>query len=93
MNLTRSMAGSEENGKGPFGHGAGAKGHWIVGVDVCGSGNGNIKWTPSFLLQETKLCQANFPAPAVPSSIRLWEEAYDCSSKELNPAKKKVEVS
>ena len=64
-----------------------------VGVDVGGSGNRNIKWTPSLLLQEAKLWQANFPAPAVPSSIRLWEEANDCSSKELNPAKKKVVVS
>ena len=46
-----------------------------------------VRWTPSLLLQEAKLWQAEFSAPAIPLSIRLWEEANDCSSKELNPSK------
>lgn len=50
-------------------------------------GTSNVKWTPSLLLHEAKLWPAEVPAPMIPSSIRLWEEANDCSSQELNPSK------
>eukprot|EP01036_Dinobryon_divergens_P025351 gene25351-33889_t len=52
-----------------------------------GGGTSNVKWTPSLLLQEAKLWPVEVPAPVIPSSIRLWEEANDCSSQELNPSK------
>ena len=62
-----------------------ARGH--PGSSSSSSGTSNVKWTPSLLLQEAKLWPAETPAPSIPASIRLWEEANDCSSQELNPSK------